>query len=157
APSARPQLLFYVPWDSAARAEAPARAAGGARLAPQWVTLTGADGTLAVSDDAAALRLKRGAGVLPLVTNAHDGIWDGAAAGAVFADPALRGKVIARLVELAAQHRWAGYVFDFEALPTEARAAYPAFVAEARTALKARGKGVWVTALLSADPVSQKA
>src|SRR5262249_9634464 len=131
--------------------------AAAARFSPLWVTLSGADGSLTVSDDAAALRLQRGAHILPLVANAHDGIWDGPAAAAVLADPVVRAKVISRLADLATQHRWDGYVFDLEALPPEALAAYPVFLAEARTALGRRGKAAWVTALLSADPIALKA
>ncbi|HWA59796.1 MAG TPA: glycosyl hydrolase family 18 protein [Caulobacteraceae bacterium] len=150
-------VLFYVPWDQAGRAEAPARLAGGVTFAPLWVTLTSADGTLAVADDAKSFpKVRRPGPVMPLVSNAHDGVWDGPAVVAATTDSAVRDRVIGRLVTLAQQRGWAGYVFDFEALPPPAAAAYPAFVAAAKAALAAHGKRVWSAALLSADPLLLK-
>jgi spore germination protein YaaH len=157
APATGPDVVFHVPWDAVARAELPLRLGAGRTFAPLWISLTDGGGTLSVSDDpAASAPTLRGARVMPLVTNAHDGIWDSAAATALFADTPAQARVAARLADLAARRGWAGYIFDFEALPPDAMAAYPAFVGEMRRALARRGKSVWVTALLSADPAAQK-
>lgn len=156
--AAGPDVIFHVPWDGGARAELPARLAAGRIFAPLWVSLTAGDGTLSVADDPAMAATALGrVRVMPLITNAHDGRWDADAVGGLFADPGARAGVAARLADLAARHRWAGYIFDFEGLPPQTAALYPTFVAEMREALRKRGRSVWVTALLSTDAPSQKA
>ncbi|HEX7758174.1 MAG TPA: glycosyl hydrolase family 18 protein [Caulobacteraceae bacterium] len=155
APGGGEVTAFHVPWDPASQAALAAHLDGIDVFAPQWVALTAADGTLATPPDLKALKtLKRSRRitVLPVITNAHDGVWDGAAASGAMADPAVRAKVIAQLAARAKAHGWGGYVFDFEALTPAGVAAYPGFVAQARKALAKGGKTTWVTAFLSADP-----
>ncbi len=150
---------FHVPWDPASQAGLAAHLGHIDVFAPQWIAVTTADGTLATPPDLKALATLKGAKgtiVLPVITNAHDGVWDGAAAEGVMARPEVRAKVIARLVALAKARGWGGYVFDFEALPPTGVAAYPGFVAQARKALTRAGKTTWVTAFLSADPAVLK-
>jgi spore germination protein YaaH len=154
-PGAGSVTAFHVPWDPASQAGLSAHLGGIDVFAPQWIALTAADGTLATPPDTAALKTLRRAPamtVLPVITNAHDGVWDGAAASAAMASPAARAKVVARLVILAKAHGWGGYVLDFESLTPAGVAAYPGFVAQARKALARAGKTTWVTAFLSADP-----
>ena len=158
---ARPQdgevTAFHVPWDPASAPDLAAHLGRIDVFAPQWIALTAADGTLATPPDAkalAALKGARGVKVLPVITNAHDGVWDGAAASEAMANPAVRARLVARLVALAKARGWAGYVFDFESLTPAGVAAYPGFVGEARRALAGAGKATWVTAFLSADPAS---
>ncbi|MGA0602059.1 glycosyl hydrolase family 18 protein [Caulobacter sp. KR2-114] len=155
APSGAEVVAFHVPWDPAS---APDLAAHKDRIdvfAPQWVALIAADGTLRLMPDPAAqsvLKTAPGVAVMPVVSNAHDSIWDTASASAMLASPAARAKVIARLTTLAKARGWAGYVFDFENLTPAGVAAYPGFVAQARKALGGQGRKAWVTAFLSADP-----
>ena len=148
---------FHVPWDPGSAPDLAAHLGRIDVFAPQWIALTAADGTLATPPDAkaqAALKGAKGVKVLPVITNAHDGVWDGAAASEAMANPAVRAKLVARLVALAKAHGWGGYVFDFESLTPAGVAAYPEFVAEARRALAKAGKATWVTAFLSADPTT---
>jgi len=157
APSGQEVVAFHVPWDAGS---APDLAAHKDRIdvfAPQWVALVAADGTLRITLDPAAqavLKAAPGVAVMPVVSNAHDSIWDTASASAMLTSPAARSKVIARLAALAKARGWAGYVFDFENLTPAGIAAYPAFVAQARKALAADGRRAWVTAFLSADPAT---
>jgi spore germination protein YaaH len=155
APGVGPVTAFHVPWDPASAPDLAAHADGIDVFAPQWIALTTAGGTLAVTPDPAAqavLRRAPGIKVMPVVTNAHDGVWDTAAASAAVADPKVRAKVAARLAALARARGWAGVVLDFENLTPAGVAAYPAFVAETRRAMGQAGKRAWVTAFLSADP-----
>lgn len=151
------RVLFEAPWDPAPRPQFAQRLAGADVFAPQWLTLTAADGTIVVADDPAArtaLKQRPRVAVMPVVVNAHDGVWDTAAAGAAIADPAVRDHVLDQLAALARTHRFKGYLFDFEALTPESAAAYPAFLTAARGRLGKAGVAVWVTAPLSADPLA---
>lgn len=154
-PSGQEVVAFHVPWDAAS---APDLAAHKDRIdvfAPQWVALIAPDGTLRVTPDPAAqavLKSAPGVAVMPVVSNAHDSIWDTASASAMLVSAPARAKLIARLAALARTRGWAGYVFDFENLTPAGVAAYPAFVAQARKALATDRRKAWVTAFLSADP-----
>jgi len=118
-------------------------------LSPQWVSLSGAGGQITVQDDKQANVVLRAAqkppSVLPSVTNIHDGEWDGQQAAADILNPAARRALIANLADQAQKRGFAGYIFDLENLPERAVKAYPAFLAQARAALKPLGREVWAT------------
>lgn len=65
--------------------------------------------------------------------------------------------MIDALAARAAAERYGGYVLDFESLTPGALAAYPAFLARLRAALKPAGREVWVTAFVSADSATLRA
>ena len=94
---------------------------------------------------------KNAPSVLPMVHNAHDGLFDGPLANNLLLNPAARTALVTNLVTLAKSHGYGGYVFDFENLSPQALAHYPALLAQARAALKPLGREVWVTA-----PVRQR-
>ena len=147
-------VAFYVPWDVNARRSLAAHVGKIDAFAPLWVSLTSPTGAIALADDPQALatlaRARRAPAVLPLVSNAHDGVWDAAAAEGVILDGAARQRFLDRLADLARQHDYGGYVFDFEDLSPVAVAAYPAFLAQARQALAAGGGETWVAVPIGA-------
>ncbi len=83
--------------------------------------------------------------VAPLVSNAHDDIWDEPAAEAVILNPQAQQAFLARLRQLAAARGFSGFIFDFENLPPRVLAAYPALLGAARSALSPQGLEVWAT------------
>jgi spore germination protein YaaH len=90
--------------------------------------------------------------VFPVISNAHDNVWDTAAADGALTDPKAGDAFIAALTAQARARNYAGYILDFESLSPGGAAAYPALLARLRAALRPLGKKLWVTALLSADP-----
>jgi peptidoglycan-N-acetylglucosamine deacetylase len=145
---------FYLPWDAASRASATAHADRLGVLAPMSAALDSPKGTVRWQDDpagAAALAKAHGrTRVFPVVSNAHDDIWDTAAAEAVLTDPAAGDAFIAALAAAAKAHGYSGYILDFETLSQRAAPAYAPFLARLRAALRPAGRELWVTALLSA-------
>jgi len=119
-------------------------------LSPQWVSLNGAAGDITVQDDKQTNVVLRNAkkppSVLPSVTNIHDSEWDGAEAAVDILNPVARKALIANLADQAQKRGFAGYIFDLENLPDRAEKAYPAFLAQARAALRPLNLEVWATA-----------
>jgi spore germination protein YaaH len=145
---------FYLPWDQASRAALVAHAARLDVLAPMSGALDSAQGTLRWQDDPArapALAAAHGrARVLPVVSNAHDNVWDTAAADGALLDPAAGDAFIAALAAAARAQGYGGYILDFESLSPRAAPAYAPFLARLRAVLKPAGKELWVTAPLAA-------
>ena len=154
---ARPLVVgFYLPWDEASRASVIAHAAALDVLAPMSGALDSPAGTVRWQPDpalAAARAVSRGkAKVFPIVSNAHDNVWDAPSADAALTDPKAGDAFIAALVARATAQDYGGYVLDFETLGPRATAAYAPFLARLRDALRPLGKELWVTASLAADP-----
>ena len=143
-------LAFYVSFDPSSRQSLTEHLDKIDVLSPQWVSLNGAVGAITVQDDKQANVVLRNAkkppSVVPSITNIHDGEWDGKQAAADILDPAARKALLANLADQAQKRGFAGYIFDLEDLPERAVKAYPAFLAEARAALRPIGREVWVTA-----------
>jgi cellulose synthase/poly-beta-1,6-N-acetylglucosamine synthase-like glycosyltransferase/peptidoglycan/xylan/chitin deacetylase (PgdA/CDA1 family)/spore germination protein YaaH len=142
-------MAFYVSYDDNSRHSLSAHVSKIDVVSPQWITLTGAAGDITVADDPQANAIIASAAkppsVLPSVINYHDGIWDGAQGAFDIVNPAARRNLIAKLVDQAGKRGFAGYVFDLENLPDDAAKAYPAFLAQARAALRPLGREVWAT------------
>ena len=147
---ARPLAVgFYVSWDESSRVSLKRHIDQLDVVSPQWVLLDGSLGRVAVTSDPQAEAIIAGSktptSVLPMVHNGHNDISDGPLASNMLVNPAAGTALISNLVVLARQHGWAGYVFDFENLTPAAVARYPAFLAQARAALKPIGREVWVS------------
>ena len=151
-----PSLVgFYDAWDQSDLRALPRQLAGLDVFSPRWLTIRGAQGQVVVEPDPgagplagrAAPRLK----LMPLVSNAHDDIWDQPAADAVILDPAARRTFLDQLVRIAAARGYGGYVLDFENLSPKARAGYPALLAAARATLAPSGHEVWATVAPGSD------
>ncbi|MHA6722685.1 glycosyltransferase [Sphingomonas sp. RS2018] len=140
---------FYVPGDESSIASLRRNVAALDWVVPATVTITGRKHDLTVDPDPAFARMiaamPHPPRVLPMVQNYDRGTWDGAAAAALFADPAARAQMIARLAAVAARPGNGGLVLDFEALPTTAMPRYLAFIRVLRAALPA-GRQLAVTA-----------
>lgn len=148
---ARPLAVgFYVSWDENSRESLADNVNQLDVVSPQWIALKGTDGDLDITNDAQARAIiasaKRPPSILPGIYNARDGVWHGEDADKVILDPQARKRMIAGLAEAAQKRGFAGYVFDLENMSPAGVAAYPAFIAQARAALKPLGREVWVTA-----------
>ena len=140
---------FYDAWDQSDLPALPRQLARLDVFSPRWLTIRGAKGELVAEPDAGAKTLAaRDAPRLklaPLVSNAHDDIWDQAAADAVILDPAAQKAFLAALVRTAAAEGYDGYVLDLESLSPKAAAGYPALLGAARAAMAPSGREVWAT------------
>jgi spore germination protein YaaH len=155
-PSVRPQFIaFYVPWEPPALASLKAHVQDIDVFAPMWGSLVSMKGDLRWESDpeahAVLAAAARRPAVVPIVSNAHDDVWDKAAAEAVILTPSAGLAFTQALVRRAKADGYGGFVLDFENLTPRAMAAYPAFLARLRDRLKAAGREVWVTAALSSD------
>jgi spore germination protein YaaH len=139
---------FYAAWDGRARASLAAHLNWMAVFSPQWLAVL-PGGELKVTDDPAAVGLLAkdnvAPAVMPLVSNAHDEIWDQRAADDVILNPVVRARFLERLAGIASERKFAGYVFDLESLTPQAVAAYPTFLVAARSAFAGRGLTAWVS------------
>jgi spore germination protein YaaH/peptidoglycan/xylan/chitin deacetylase (PgdA/CDA1 family)/GT2 family glycosyltransferase len=142
-------MAFYVSDDPASRQSLQEHMGKIDVVSPQWITLKGA-GDISVVDDRQANAILNAApkppSVLPSITNIKDEEWDGPTASFDILNPAARKAFIAKLVDTAQKRNFAGFVFDLENLSEPAVKAYPAFLAQARAALRPLGRELWVTA-----------
>jgi spore germination protein YaaH len=160
APAPRPLFAaFYVPWEPPALASLKAHVGEMDVFAPVWASVVSAKGDVRWETDpeahavlAAAAKRPR---VMPVVSNAHDDVWDVAAAEAVIASPAAGAALGKALIARAQAEGFAGYVLDFENLTPKGAAGYPAFLARLRARLKVQGRELWVTSILSTDDAMQ--
>ncbi|HEY5107570.1 MAG TPA: glycosyltransferase [Caulobacteraceae bacterium] len=153
---ARPLSVgFYVSWDESSRVSLKRYIADLDVVSPQWILLDGSLGRVAVTSDPEAEAIiaaaKTPPPILPMVHNGHNDISDGPLASNLLINPAARNALIDNLVIIAKQRGYAGYVFDLENLSHEALAHYPAFIAQARAALKPIGREVWVSVPFADD------
>jgi peptidoglycan-N-acetylglucosamine deacetylase len=140
--------VFAVPWDPAGRASLAAHADAFAALSPQWVLLKTSDGDVTVvadpHTDAILAKLGQRPKLLPLVANAHDGVWDGAVVAALVGETPARAAVLDRLRTLAQEKGFSGYVFDLENLSPETVAAMPGFVQAVAAKFQPAGLEFWL-------------
>ena len=155
AAAAQALTAFYVPWEKPALASLKAHVGEIDVFSPMWGSLVSTAGKIVWEDDpeahavlAAAARRPK---VLPLISNAHDDIWDKAAAEAVILNPAAGEAFASALIRQAKVDRLAGVVMDFENLTPRATAGYPAFLKRLRTRLNTAGLEVWVTTTLTGE------
>jgi spore germination protein YaaH len=150
--SAKPLSVgFYLPWDEASRTSVIQHAAALDVLAPMSGALDSPMGSVRWQPD--PVQGKGGkAKVFPIVSNAHDNVWDTAAADGALLNPRAGDAFIAGLVAQAKSQNYGGYVLDFETLSPAATPAYAPFLARLHAALKPLGRELWVTTTLGADP-----
>lgn len=82
----------------------------------------------------------RGILVIPTVANVLNGIWDGALASGILADPAVTAVNISALVQLAVANGYDGIDLDYENLAASDRTAFTSFTTQLAAALHAEGK-----------------
>jgi spore germination protein YaaH len=155
--AARPLMIgFYLPWDAASRAAVVRRAGELDVLAPMSGALDSAAGTVRWQDDPArgpalaAARTKPK--VFPVVSNAHDEVWDATAADGALTDDRAGQAFIDALTTAAKAQGYGGYILDLENLSARAAPAYAPFLVRLRAALRPLGRELWVTTSLGADP-----
>ena len=144
-----PLVGFYDAWDQSDLPALPRQLRGLDVFAPRWLTVRGAQGQVVLEPDNGAAAIATRAGprlrLMPLISNAHDDIWDQAAADAVILTPTARKAFLAQLQSLARAKGYAGYIFDLENLSARAQAGYPALLVAARAALAGSRIQVWAT------------
>src|SRR6185503_5938826 len=121
APAAQPALMaFFVPWEPTALASLQAHAGSLDVFAPMWASLVSAKGEVRWETDpkahAALAAATRRPKVMPVVSNAHDDVWDVMAAQAVIGDHRAADAFAEALATRARAEGFAGYVIDFENL-----------------------------------------
>src|SRR5208282_1681973 len=125
---------FYVSWDPDSRASLAQHVNSMDVMAPQWFGLKDTAGDLDITDDPQAMAIVASAArppaVLPIVHNAHEDMFDTALGDGFLLNPAGQDRLIDTLIAQAAQHGYAGYVFDLENLSPDALAVYPKFLAK---------------------------
>lgn len=146
---------FYVPWDPNSRTSLAEHASSLGVFAPQWISLNATDGMTTIQNDDEALeiiaRTNPNIEIIPLVTNAHNGIWDAASVEAVISDPDARKTMIDALAAAASERRYRGYIFDFENISATAIAGLPGLLHEIRNRFAPQKLRVMVTVPLG-DP-----
>ena len=154
--AARPLTVgFYLPWDAGSRASVVQHAAALDIIAPMSGALDSANGTLRWQPDTAPAAIPsktRKPKLYPVVSNAHDEVWDTAAADGALLDPKAGQAFIDALVAAAKTQGYGGYILDFENLSPKATPSYAPFLARLREALKPLRRELWVTVSLGADP-----
>lgn len=155
AASAEGFTAFYVPWEKPALSSLKAHVAQVDVFAPFWGSLVAPTGKIVWEDDPEAHLVLRQAArppkVMPMLSNAHDDIWDVKAAEAVILKPAAGATFAQNLIDHAKADNLAGVVMDFENLTPKATAGYPAFLKGLRQRLNAAGLQVWVTTTLTSE------
>ena len=146
---------FYVGWDDKARASLARNVGALDVFAPMWVTVRGPQAELVPEDDpqtqALLAQRRTPPRIMPIVSNAHDDIWDAEAAGQAILDPATQGRLAQGLADLARTRGLAGYIFDFETLKPKAAAGFPAFLQAMRADLGPKGLQIWAVAPTDPD------
>lgn len=146
---------FYVSWDAESRSSLAQHINSLDVVAPQWFAIKDAGGDLDITDDPQAValisRAAKPPAVLPVVHNYYNGAFNTQIADGLLHNPAAQDKLIATLVAQADKKDYSGYVFDIENISPASLAAYPAFIAKARNALKPLGREVWVAAPFDDD------
>lgn len=158
-PDARPApgkpefVAFYIPWDKDALASLKAHVGQVDVFAPMWASLVAPSGKLVWESDEEAHAVldaaPRRPKVIPIVSNAHDDIWDAPAAEGVITKEAATAALAANIIARARADRLSGVVVDFENLTPKATAGYAAFLGRLRARLKPAGLQVWTTTTLT--------
>ena len=148
---------FYLPWADASQASVIAHAGALQVLSPMTAAINSPQGHISWQPDPALAAVRGKAGktkpkVFPIVSNAHDEVWDVAAAEAAMTDPAAGQAMADELLTKAAAEGYSGYVLDFENLTPKGLAAYAPFLARLHSVLKPAGRELWVTATMGQDP-----
>jgi spore germination protein YaaH len=148
-------VAFYVPWEPAALASLKAHVGQIDVFSPMWASLVSPKGEVRWEDDpeahAALAAAPRRPKVLPIVSNAHDEVWDAPAAEGVILNAAATAALAANLIRQAKVDRLAGVVVDFENLTPRATSGYAAFLGRLRQQLRGAGLEVWTTTTLTRE------
>lgn len=118
-PKGRPLSIgFYVNWDEASY---PALKSALPKLdwvLPSWLSIWGPNMDLKIKLDGKALKLVRNTRpdvpILPVIQNAHNGIWDGEGLAKLLADPSRRADLENKIVAFLQKKKLQGVVIDFE-------------------------------------------
>ncbi len=118
-------------------------------FAPQWINLVSGQGDVAVASDpfvqTVLQNAKKRPAVIALVTNLSTAGFDRVVVSQMLQSRAARAKLIAALAAAADKNGWSGIGLDFEDISPRELALYPGFLKEARKAMAASGRQLWVT------------
>ncbi|HZT72139.1 MAG TPA: glycosyltransferase [Terriglobales bacterium] len=152
------RAAFYVNWDAPAYSALRAHIRDIDVLFCDWLHAAWPDGHIESSFDAQAdygikdsnIFLWARAdnpdlAIVPMVNNYDGTLWQGEAAGRMFADPAARAAFRQQLLPALRQWNAHGVVIDFENIPTSAQSAYHAFLAELHPFLQQAGVKMYLS------------
>ena len=136
-PAAPPlAIAFYTPWDEPSIDSLRQHVGQLDWVVPHWLSIFGPAHALQEDPDPRGRVILAAAThrplLLPMIQNAHDGVWDGAGFGALVGDPRQRKLLIDKLEKYLADNRASGIVFDFEEVPAAAQLSYRKFLIETR-------------------------
>ncbi|RZK02706.1 MAG: glycosyltransferase [Novosphingobium sp.] len=153
--AATERVGFYMPWDEAGRSSLAAHVDQLDWVAAGLASVHGRNHAWRYESDAHLREVLDGqsqAKLLVMIQNVDDaGTWDGRNSARLFADPAARGRFIAKVERTLISERAAGVVLDIEDLPADAHPAYLAFLKDIHDRFAARGLIVTIAAPV-ADP-----
>jgi cellulose synthase/poly-beta-1,6-N-acetylglucosamine synthase-like glycosyltransferase/peptidoglycan/xylan/chitin deacetylase (PgdA/CDA1 family)/spore germination protein YaaH len=163
-PQAGVRASFYVNWDSNSYAALKAHLPTLDVVFAEWLHASSADGHIDSTfdeekeygrpDSAIAQWVKTenpDARIVPLVNNYDGTLWQGEAAGRMFADANARQTFRTQLLQWLNAGRYKGVVVDFENLPTQSQGNYHIFVDELHRALSANGIRMYLALPVSDD------
>lgn len=149
---------FYLPWDAASKASLLEHASSLDVLAPMSAAVVSAGGSIRWQDDPArAVALASAArkpAVFPVVSNAHDNLWDAVASDGVILDEGAGEAFMGELVDQARAQGYGGYIMDFENLSPNAMRRYAPFLAKLRRRLRPLHRELWVTTTITDAPAT---
>ncbi len=137
-------LGFFVNWDDSSMTSLRENLSSLDVLVPEWLHLTGADGTVALDDpdrQASVVKFARerrpDLEVTPLINNFDGRNWQGRLLGRMLADSAARTHLVRQLLEYVTARRFDGVSIDFEEVPAERNADLTRLVEELSSAFHA--------------------
>lgn len=158
-PAAPLAVAFYVPWEDAGLESFRARAHQLDVIVPAWlrladdgVSLDERDFDLASNPRNAALieaARRSGVAIVPLISNAREGVFNPASVSLLLASPERRQRLIRNLLDWVRGHGFQGINLDFELVPAREWPALGQFVQQ--LAADFRNQGLTVTADLEAS------
>ncbi len=136
--SGRPITIgFFVNWDDSSMTSLRENLASIDVLVPEWLHLSGADGTVTLDDRDRQRTILKFIGerrpdmkVMPLINNFDGRDWQGALLASMLASPGARARVTAQMLDYVTAHRLAGVSLDFENIPEKTLPQFTRFVEE---------------------------
>ncbi|MGL4314213.1 MAG: glycosyltransferase, partial [Sphingomonas sp.] len=153
---------FYVPWDDGTSGSSlNAHISQLDWLVPSTISVVGPTHNVTRTVDTRLGRILANAArrpqVLPMVQNAHLGVWDTAGAASLLGSRVERAKLANALAASVKQNHDAGIVFDLESLPARSLGGYLQLLRDTRTALGPNGGIIAVTVPVGDEDFPPKA
>ena len=112
------RAAFYVNWDAQSFSSLRDNIDKLNMVMPEWLFIAEGKDTIITDIDSRALKLLRDhrTPIIPMLSNYYNGNWDGKAVHEIISSPDKRKKLIAGLLKVLKQNKFAGVNIDFESL-----------------------------------------